>query len=415
MKMEQYLAYTDYALWEVILNGNGEVQMTKDKDGKEVEVPPITAQQILARKEKEKLRALCLWPFQISNMDKDDLYNNLKVYDADIKGSFGSSSNLHNVAFVSAESTNNTNELNAACSVSTATSHSYQAQEEGTLPMIAEQPRIQETGVDMLGMQQEEATEFALIAFTSNASSSSSLNSEVQSCSKQCEQSYEQLKNLFDEQCEKLRKANLEIVGYQYGLKSIVGQLRVHQQNEVIYEEKIGVLEYDIKDKSNLLKYTQKQLDEALREKEDLKAKLEKFETSSQNLTKLLNSQISVKVKTGLGYDSQFNEEEVLDVKVEEVTETVFDNRSSDEENSLANDRFKKAEGFHAVPPPLTRNYMPRKPDLSFAGLDGSIYKFKISETVTSLSKDVKDAPKTSIAFVEKPKEVRTSAPLIQE
>nr|GEV19360.1 hypothetical protein [Tanacetum cinerariifolium] len=31
MKMEQYLAHTDYALWEVILNGNGEVQMTKDK------------------------------------------------------------------------------------------------------------------------------------------------------------------------------------------------------------------------------------------------------------------------------------------------------------------------------------------------------------------------------------------------
>nr|GEY38432.1 ribonuclease H-like domain-containing protein [Tanacetum cinerariifolium] len=36
----------------------------------------------------------------------------------------------------------------------------------------------------------------------------------------------------------------------------------------------------------------------------------------------------------------------VLDVKEEEVTETVFDNRSSDEENSLANDRFKKGDGF---------------------------------------------------------------------
>nr|GEU97486.1 putative ribonuclease H-like domain-containing protein [Tanacetum cinerariifolium] len=45
------------------------------------------------------------------------------------------------------------------------------------------------------------------------------------------------------------------------------------------------------------------------------------------------------KVKTVLGYHSQFNEKEVVDVKEEEVTETVFDNRSSDEENSLANDR----------------------------------------------------------------------------
>nr|GEZ71622.1 hypothetical protein [Tanacetum cinerariifolium] len=144
---------------------------------------------------------------------------------------------------------------------------------------------------------------------------------------------------MFEEHRKKLRKANLEIVGYQYGLESIEGQLRVHQQNKVIYEEKIGVLEYEVKDKSNLLKYTQKQLDEALREKEELKAKLEKFETSLKNLTKLLDSQISAKVKTGLCYDSQFNEKEVLDVKEEEVTENVFDNRSSDKENSLANNR----------------------------------------------------------------------------
>nr|GFA81787.1 hypothetical protein [Tanacetum cinerariifolium] len=157
------------------------------------------------------------------------------------------------------------------------------------------------------------------------------------------------------------------------------------------------------------------ELDEALREKEDLKAKLEKFDTSSKNLTKLLNSQISAKVKTDLGYDSQFNKKEVLDVKEEEVTVTVFDNRSSDEENSLANDRFKKGKGYHAVPLPLTGNYMPPKLNLSFATLDDSIYKFKISKIVTSLTKDVKDAFETSTTFVEKPKDVRTSAPLIQD
>nr|GEW04268.1 integrase, catalytic region, zinc finger, CCHC-type, peptidase aspartic, catalytic [Tanacetum cinerariifolium] len=82
----------------------------------------------------------------------------------------------------------------------------------------------------------------------------------------------------------------------------------------------------------------------------------------------------------------------------EEVTETVFDNRSSDEENGLANDRFKKGEGYQAVPPPLTRNYMPSKSDLSFARLDDSIYKFKISEIVTSLTKDEKDTLETSTA-----------------
>nr|GFA66330.1 hypothetical protein [Tanacetum cinerariifolium] len=171
----------------------------------------------------------------IDNLDIDDLYNNLKVYEADIKGSFGSSSNLQNAAFVSTESTNSTNELNDAYSVSTATGYSSQAQgsssyadklmfsffanqssspqldnedleqidqddleemdlkwlsvltviEEGTFPGIAKQPGIQETGVEMLGMQcteeeimsyqlEEEATDFALMAFTSNPSSSNS-------------------------------------------------------------------------------------------------------------------------------------------------------------------------------------------------------------------------------------------------
>nr|GFB16935.1 hypothetical protein [Tanacetum cinerariifolium] len=63
----------------------------------------------------------------------------------------------------------------------------------------------------------------------------------------------------------------------------------------------------------------------------------------------------------------------------------------------------------------LIGNYVPPKSDLSFAGLDDSIYNFKISETVTSLTKDEKDALETSSAFVEKTKEVRTSAPLIQD
>nr|GEU34930.1 hypothetical protein [Tanacetum cinerariifolium] len=246
-----------------------------------------------------------------------------------------------------------TNELNAAYSVSTTTGQSSQAQgsssyadelmpaKEDDEQALVVQDRL--STYDWSYQVEEEATDFALMAFTSNSSCSSSSNSDVQSCSKQCEQSYEQLKTLFDKQREKLSKANIEIIGYQYGLDSIEGQLRVHRQNEVINEEKIKFLKYRVKDKSNLLKYTQKQLDKALKEKEYIKAKLEKFETSSKNITKLLDSQISAKVKISLGYDSQFNEKEVLDIKEEEVTETVFDNRSSDEENSVANVKIPKS------------------------------------------------------------------------
>nr|GEZ89840.1 ribonuclease H-like domain-containing protein [Tanacetum cinerariifolium] len=64
----------------------------------------------------------------IDELDIDDLYNNLKVFEADIKGSSGSSSNSQNVAFLSAEDTNSINEVNTANGVSTATGHSSSGQ-----------------------------------------------------------------------------------------------------------------------------------------------------------------------------------------------------------------------------------------------------------------------------------------------
>ncbi|GKB86803.1 putative ribonuclease H-like domain-containing protein [Tanacetum coccineum] len=39
------------------------------------------------------------------------------------------------------------------------------------------------------------------------------------------------------------------------------------------------------------------------------------------------------------------------------------------------NDRFKKSEGYHAVPPPFTGNFKPARADLSFVGLDDFIGK----------------------------------------
>ncbi|GJS44566.1 ribonuclease H-like domain-containing protein [Tanacetum coccineum] len=72
-------------------------------------------------------------------------------------------------------------------------------------------------------------------------------------------------------------------------------------------------------------------------------------------------------------------------IVVHEKNEAVYEediaflNRESDVDDSPVNDRFKIGEGFHAVPPPYTGNYMPSRPDLSFAGLDDSVYKTKQS------------------------------------
>ncbi|GKA45340.1 hypothetical protein Tco_0738136 [Tanacetum coccineum] len=54
MKMDHYLSYTDYPIWEVIQKGNGPVGVSTDTNGVIKVLPPKTAEEILAGKEKEK-------------------------------------------------------------------------------------------------------------------------------------------------------------------------------------------------------------------------------------------------------------------------------------------------------------------------------------------------------------------------
>ncbi|GJR44618.1 hypothetical protein Tco_1312721 [Tanacetum coccineum] len=132
MRMEPVSYYqVYYSLWQVILNGDGPIQVTTDEKGVETEVPPKTAQAILQRQRERKAKSILLldipdeyqlrfhgikeakfvcWPDirvdvggnslpsswnnvalimrnkdGIDDLDIDDLYNNLKVFEADIK------------------------------------------------------------------------------------------------------------------------------------------------------------------------------------------------------------------------------------------------------------------------------------------------------------------------------------------
>ncbi|GJT59240.1 hypothetical protein Tco_1002773 [Tanacetum coccineum] len=60
IRMEQYLTNTNYGLWEVILNGNGPISKTTDANGVETEVPPRTAQGLLARQRERKAKSTSL-------------------------------------------------------------------------------------------------------------------------------------------------------------------------------------------------------------------------------------------------------------------------------------------------------------------------------------------------------------------
>ncbi|GJW71978.1 hypothetical protein Tco_0128895 [Tanacetum coccineum] len=99
-----------------------------------------------------------------------------------------------------------------------------------------------------------------------------------------------------------------------------------------------------------------------MKEKEDLKAKVEKWHNSSKNLGKLLNTQMSANDKFGLGYgDHKYNGSLSYE---NEVLQSVFMNKESELEKQPLYDRFVTADGMHVVPPPMTGNYMPSGPEI---------------------------------------------------
>ncbi|GJT00960.1 hypothetical protein Tco_0822129 [Tanacetum coccineum] len=230
-------------------------------------------------------------------------------------------------------------------------------------------------GVDWTTHSEEEE-DYALMACNSSGS-----DTEVISCTKECKESYAKLKKLYDAQREQLSDASIEIKAYTQGLKKVEAQIVAHQQGQLWYEEKIRFMKIDLDDKTDVLTYHKKLLAEAQKEKEDLKAKVEKWHNSSKNLSLLQNSQMSANDKFGLGYgDHRYDG--ILSYK-NEVLQSVFMNKESDLENQPLYDRFVTAEGMHAVPPPMTGNYMPSGPDIE---IDYSQFTYGLKQSQPSES-----------------------------
>nr|GFB81544.1 hypothetical protein [Tanacetum cinerariifolium] len=134
---------------------------------------------------------------------------------------------------------------------------------------------------------------------------------------------------------------------------------KIYKQNESVFEEDIKLLKLKVQLRDNALVNLIQTLEKAEQERDDFKLKLEKFQTSSKNLTELVGSQTNAKI--GLGYNSQV------------FTRAMFDcdeylSLESDESlpPSLIYDRYQSGNGYHDVPPTYTGTFMPPKPDLVF-------------------------------------------------
>nr|GEV95611.1 ribonuclease H-like domain-containing protein [Tanacetum cinerariifolium] len=220
--------------------------------------------------------------------------------------------------------------------------------------------------IDWSGHVEEDPQNYVMMAYSFSNSGS---NNEVKSCYKTCEESYARLKKLYDEQRNKLGDASVAITAYTLALKKLEAQLLCHQQNQLAYEQKI---------------------------------------------------------RFGLGY-GDYRYGSILSYE-NEVLQSVFMNKESDLENTSVNDRY--AIGMHAVPPPMTGNYMPSGPDVEIdyskftygpkqTSIDESDSKHNeyascesdsSLETTTSMPKPEENAPKV----VCKPK-VWIDAPIIEK
>ncbi|GKD05217.1 hypothetical protein Tco_1180191 [Tanacetum coccineum] len=444
MKIEHYLSHTDYPIWEIIQKGNGHVSVSTDTNGVIKVLPPKTSDEILARERERKARTTLLMALPedyLENFhkmtDAKEMWDAIKsifggndkskkmqkyilkqyagvsteganqkflrVFESDVKGFTGSSSSTQNVAFVSSKSTSNHEDLEQldkfdleemdlkwqVAMISMRLKKFYKKtgrrlQFDAKEPVGFDKTKSRRRDAGNTGYKAKDNGKRpgkqkepkALVTIDGEGS-----DTEVKSCSKECVESYAKLKKLYDEQREQLGNASIEIKAYTLALAKVEAQLVCHQKNQLAYEEKIRSMKIDLDDKTDVLTYHKKLLAKAVKEKEELKTKLENFQTSSKGLSKLLNSQMSAKDKSGLGYGDQIHEG-VLSYE-KEVFQSVFDSRSSDVEDSPVNDRFTNVEDMHADPPLMIRNYMLPGPDRE---VDDSMFTYGPKQSKTSES-----------------------------
>nr|GEW35546.1 hypothetical protein [Tanacetum cinerariifolium] len=327
----------------VILNGDSPTP-TRVVDGVVHAIAPTTTEPRLAKKNESKVRGTLLIALpdkyqlkfnihkdaksQMEAIEKrnktdledhslDDLFKNLKIYEAEVKSSSSTSHNTQNIAFVSSQNTNSTNEsVSVVPSIFTASTmapasilpnvdhlsdvviYYFFTNLKWQMAMLTMRVKrfLQRTkrnlganGTTAIGFDMskadEEPTNYALMAFTSSSSFSSlGSDSEVAPFSKACTKAYATLQSHYDKLIVDFRKSQFDVLSYKSGLESIEARIVAYQQNENVFKEDIKLLQLDVMLRDNALVELRKKFEKAKKERDELKITLEKFQTSSKNL-----------------------------------------------------------------------------------------------------------------------------------
>nr|GEW80136.1 hypothetical protein [Tanacetum cinerariifolium] len=400
MRIEQYFLMTDYSLWEVILNGDSPIP-TRVVDGVIQPVAPTTAEQRLAKKNELKARGTLLIALSDKHQLKFNIHKDAKSLMEAIEKRFGGNKETKKVQktllkqqyekFIGSSSESldqihdSLQKLTANCKFLLDNDDLKQIDADDLeemdlkwqmvmLTMRARRKRhfvrgcrssrdtrnkdtqrrnvpVETSTSNALVSQcdgvgryywsfqtDEEPKNYALMAFTSSSSSSS--DNEVAPCSQACSKAYATLQSYYDKLTNDLRKSQFDVLFYKTCLESIEARLVVYQQNESVFEEDIKLLKLDVMLRDNALVELRKKFEKAEQERDELKLKFKKFQTSSKNLSKLLASQITD--KTGLGYDNQ-----VFNSTVFDCDELISSELDVSMPTSPVHDMYKSGEGYH--------------------------------------------------------------------
>ncbi|GJY63538.1 ribonuclease H-like domain-containing protein [Tanacetum coccineum] len=392
MRMEQYLTHTDYALWEVIMNGDAPAIASASTEGP---IPPKTAEQKLARKNELKAKSTLLLAIPDEHLLKFHGIKDAKTLWEAIKASTN-------------ESVNTVHDVPTARSKGQASSSTYADDvmfsffvNQSNSPQLDNEDLEQIDTDDLEEMDLKWQVAMLTIRvkrFLKKTGRNLNFNGkETVGFDKIKVECYNcHMRGHFTRECREPRNqgnrnrdAPRRIVPVETPTNALVVQ--------------DGICGYDWSYQA---------------EEGPTDFALMAHSSSGSSSSSSLNTEVRDNSITELK-NHQMNENELHDCHLNksEVFESASDSSMNEieEENNQVNDRFKKVKGYHVVPPPYTGNYIPSRLDLSFAGLDDSVYKTNVSETISSVPRSESTASKSSKDSLEQPKDVRPSAPIIEE
>ncbi|GJS44141.1 ribonuclease H-like domain-containing protein [Tanacetum coccineum] len=346
----------------------------------------------------------------LDTLSMDDLYNNLKVYEAEIKGQSSSSSNSQNVAFVSSDNTSSTNEaVNTAHDVSAASSQGQASAstyaDDVMFSFFANQsnsPLLDNEDLEQIDTDDLEEMDLkwqvAMLTmrvkrFINKTGSNLNFNGkETVGFDKTKVECYNcHRRGHFARECRAPRNRgnrNGESTRRVVPVETPANALVVTDEMgyDWSYQAEEGPTDFALIAHSSSGSSSSSSSDTEREVLNKANPEIIAYQLGLESL----EARIVVHQKNEVVF-----EEDIAFLKYDvKCFEMIF--------------MYKAGVGYHAVPPPYTGNFMPLRPNLSFAGLDDSVFKSKVSETITSVPKIETTASKTSKECMEKPTTVRS-------